>query len=147
MSDAAGSPSQVDAPRRRAAWSWGHVAVFLLCWGPLNPLVLNVARWAVMETPGPEWDGPMTAEFAGLVGGSVTGPFAAAIEGRNRSFCLAFGWRLFPWCAAALLVAAMVQTLWRPVSWPARVVRFSIWTAAWFLWFAAAFLSILNNSG
>jgi len=147
MSAAHDIPTPDRAVVRPAAWNWAHIAVFVLCWGPLNPLVLNVVRWAVMDAAGPRWDGPMTREFAGLVGASLTGPFAAAMEGRNRPDCLAFGWRLLPWCTAALLIAATVQTLWRPKSWTARVIRQAIWGAAWFVWFAAAFVSILNNSG
>ncbi len=147
MSDAYDIPTPDGPLERPAAWNWAHVAVFILCWGPLNPLVLNVVRWTLMDSRGPTWDAQMTREFTRLMGASTAGPFAAAMEGRNQTACLAFGWRLLPWCTAALFIAAAVQTLWRPESWTARVIRQAIWGAACFVWFAAAFVSILNNSG
>jgi len=141
------APVAVVDPLRTQVWTWGHVVVLLICWGPLNPLVVNVARWAAFGDPGPTWDLATWREFGGWVLASWLGPFTAVTEGRNVPHCLAFGWHAMPICGSAILLASLVQMAWRPMSKTRRVLRLVLWGSAWLVWFGAAFVSILNNSG
>lgn len=135
------------ASRRRSAWDWGHLVVFLAAWGPLNPFVLNMVRWTLVDPAGPGWDGALYREFAGWVGATVLGPFAAVTEGRNAAHCLKFAWQGLPFCVTPVLVAMAMQICWRPQAWAWQVIRQSVWGMAWLVWFGGAFLSIVNNSG
>lgn len=134
-------------PARTAAFTFMHVVVFLLCWFPLNPLVLNLCRILVHDGFGSVWEVADNRQFFGLVSASILGPYTAAVEGRNREFCLDAALRFLPWCAAAVGIGVLIQYVWRPSSRTGQGVRLSLWAAGWLVWFAGAFVSILNNSG
>jgi hypothetical protein len=116
-----------------------HLIILVVLWFPLNPIVLSLLR------TGTEIDNG--ARLFGMLATTICGPGTAVLEGRNREHCLQFAARAVPVCGGALALAFLGQFLWRPRRHVGRLVRYAIWAAGCFIWFAGAFVSILNNLG
>lgn len=140
--------SEAPVQPRPPVWTKLHLVGFLACWFPLNPLALSVYRIGWMDRgPAVTLDVNAAGQLVGMLASTITGPFTAALEGRNRPDCLTTAWWLLPWCGGAVAAGTLLQAVWRPKSRFARIMRHAIWLLGWQLWFGGAFLSILSNSG
>jgi len=137
--------SPAEPTQRSTAFTLRHPLAVLVVWFPLNPFVLHhLSR--VLLAPYPEYRMDLGA-YLGLLSTTILGPFTAALEGRNRSFCMEMAYQLLPVCLGAIVLAVLIQIFWRPKHWPSRAIRMGLWMLGWFVWFCGAFLSILSNSG
>ncbi|MBI1347709.1 hypothetical protein GC163_15650 [bacterium] len=132
-------------PRGMPCFSLWHLIGLGLVWFPLNPFTLYLI-WSLLS-PRYAVGSNDLADYSRLIVPSILGPFTATLEGRNRDFCFEVAWRVLPVCLGALLVATLLQVLWRPHGRLTRGMRLWLWMTGWFVWFCGALVSVVSNSG
>lgn len=146
MKNARGSAlPDLERPSRPPAFTFAHLFGFLFCWFPANPvglLYLSQFFHARFGVAIPNW-----LEYSWFLTKTILGPFTASLEGRNREHCLQTAFHLLPLCLGAVVLASMIQILWRPRALSGLSFRLFLWLLGWFIWFCGAIYSVLDNSG
>lgn len=115
-----------------AAFDRVHLAVFVACWIPLNPIVVEAVR-----NPRFALDG---SSLFGILA-SIFGPFTPRLFDSRA----ALHPELILVAATILSLALFVQFAWRPTATGGAVLRQLIWAAGCWLWFASAFVAFVAN--
>ena len=117
----------------QAAFNRVHLAVFLACWIPLNPIIVEAVR-------NPHFTLSNSSLFGIL--GSICGPLAPRLFDPQATLHP----ELILVAATILGASILAQLVWRPAHKGLALVRQLIWAAGWWLWFASAFVSFLANA-
>ena len=112
-------------PIRPTAFNWMHVVVFLVCYIPLNPIVVESFR-------NPNFGFTLSFELAVGVLSMLAGPFAPWLVSDYAEIETS----LIVTACAILATGVAIQFAWRPRRTRYEVIRQFLWAITCWLWLA-----------
>ena len=113
-----------------------HVYIFLAFAGAFSALTL----WVLTRQSPSDWRHNQNFAATAL---TILGPFTGAIARPSEPSCLKFAWRLFPYCAGILSLAAAFQFIRLPGTRVAQALQVVLWGIGLLGWFGGGVLSLM----